>query len=357
MPKIAFQRQWSRALGRCLCVPIVAALPLAATAQDFLLGVDTNANRIVKLDPNSGAIVNGSFIVDANSTTTYDFQTLRAAVQVGEQIWVSDQSPNINAIYRFDLGGSFLGRIGGNVAGGGLSNVRGMRVIGNTVYVVNAGTANGAPGPAILQFDFAGNATGSFSTAVAGIGASPWDVVAYNGNLLVSDGTSRGLQLFSMSGTHLGAFTPTQINNIPQQMFVRANGNVLMSANGSTPTGSFGLYELGSNGSVLRQWTGTPGLGVRGVYELPDGRLLISEAGGASATRGLGTIDPSGPANSGNFSLIVGNWNGGWISPVTVVPEPGRWALMAAGLVLLLPRLRRAASLQSGPSSSPTHAA
>jgi hypothetical protein len=317
-------------------------LSLPAQAQDWLLAVDTAANRIVQLDASTGAILNGSFITDANSASTWDFQTPRAAIQVGEQIWVSDQSPGVNAIYRFDIGGAFLGRIGGNVADGGLSNVRGLRVVGSEVLVVNTGTTNGAPGPAIVRFDFAGNRLGSFSTVVsASVGNSPWDVMAFGDGLLISDGSSRGWQRYSLDGSHLGALN-SGINNIPQQMFQRANGNVLAAANGSTPTGSFGLYELdGTSGAVLRQWTGLPGLGVRGVFELGNGQFLISEAGGASATRGLGTVDPAGAQNTSNFSLIAGSWNGGWISPVTVVPEPAAAWLMAVGLGWLVLRRRR----------------
>lgn len=313
-----------------------------ALAQQVLLAVDTQGNRILQLSAQTGAVLNGSFIVDANNAATYDFQTPRAAIQVGNQIWVSDQSPSINAIYRFDLDGSYVGKIGGNVAGGGLSNVRGMRVIGDTVYVVNAGTANAAPGPALVRFDFSGNNLGSFATTAAGgtVGLSPWDVVSYNGRLLVSDGTSRGLQQYNMDGSYFGAFTPAQINNIPQQMFVRSNGNVLMSANGSQPLGSFGLYEVSTSGAVVASWTNTPGLGVRGVYELGNGQYLISEAGGASAIRGLGTIDPVGAQNTTNFSLIAGNFNGGWLS-VAVIPEPSAVLLMGGGLAFLLLCRRR----------------
>ncbi len=329
--------------ARCLSLSVLLALSAAAaSAQDFLLGVNTASNRIVTLDATNGSVLNGAFIVDANSATTYDFQTPRAAIQVGEQIWVSDQSPSINAIFRFDLSGAFLGRIGGNVPDGGLSNVRGMRVVGSEVLVVNAGNTNGAPGPAIVRFDFAGNRLGSFSTVASGgtVGNSPWDVMAFGDGLLISDGTSRGLQRYALDGSYLGALN-SGINNIPQQMFLRANGNLLMSANGSTPLGSFGLYEIdGGSGAVLRQWTNTPGLGVRGVYELGNGQFLISEAGGASAVRGLGTIDPAGAASTTNFTLVQGSWNGGWISPVTVVPEPATWVLMGAGATLLLARRR-----------------
>jgi PEP-CTERM motif len=313
----------------------------AAQAQQVLLGVDTRLNRIWQLSPSDGAVLNNAFIVDANSAATFDFQTPRAAIQVGGQIWVSDQSPNVNAIYRFDMAGNYVGKIGGNVAGGGLSNVRGMRLIGDTVYVANAGNTNGATGPSIVKLDMAGNLLGSFSTVAAGgtVGNSPWDVVVYNDKLLVSDGTSRALQFYNFDGSYAGAFTAA-INNIPQQMFVKGNGNVLMSANGSQPLGSFGLYELSPQGGVLKSWTNTPGLGVRGVYELGNGQYLISESGGGSPVRGLGTIDPNGVQNNTNFSLIAGNYSGGWLS-VAVVPEPATVLLFGAGLGLVM--LRRQA--------------
>jgi hypothetical protein len=312
----------------------------AAHAQQVLLGVDTRLNRIWQLSPTDGAVLNNAFIVDANNAATFDFQTPRAAIQVGSQVWVSDQSPSINAIYRFDLAtGGYLGKIGGNVAGGGLSNVRGMRFIDGVVYVANAGNTNGASGPSIVKIAPDGTLLGSFSTVVnASLGNSPWDVVAYDGKLLVSDGSSRALQFYGFDGSYLGAFTGA-INNIPQQMFVRANGNVLMSANGSQPTGSFGLYELSPLGQILKSWTNSPGLGVRGVYELANGQYLISEAGGASAVRGLGTIDPNGVQNNSNFSLIAGNVNGGWLS-VAVIPEPATALLFGAGLGVVMLRRR-----------------
>jgi hypothetical protein len=323
-----------------IAVSTAAALSSAAAhAQQVLLGVDSRGNRVFTASPFDGAILNPAFIVDANDPLTFDFVTPRAAIQVNNEIWVSDQSPSINAIFRFDLSGQYVGTIGG--AAGGLSNVRGMRFIDGTVYVANAGSTNGAPGAAIVRIAPDGSILGSFSTVAAGgtVGLQPWDVASYGGRLLVSDGTSRGLQLYNLDGSHHGAFA-SGINNIPQQIFVRENGNLLLAANGSQPLGSFGLYEIGTDGSVVAQWTGTPGLGVRGVYELGNGQYLINEAGGASLVRGYGTIDPLGTGDNTNYTLIQNLVNGGWIS-VAVIPEPGTWALMGAGVLLLGWRVRR----------------
>ena len=67
----------------------------------------------------------------------------------------------------------------------------------------------------VLFAQEAPNIIGSFSTVAAGgaVGNSPWDIALYNGRFLVSDGTSRGLQLYNTDGSYFGAFTTTQINN------------------------------------------------------------------------------------------------------------------------------------------------
>ena len=48
-------------------------------------------------------------IVDANNDETYNFSTPKEAIQVGNEIWVSDQIED--AVFIFDLAGNYLGGI------------------------------------------------------------------------------------------------------------------------------------------------------------------------------------------------------------------------------------------------------
>ncbi len=123
--RAAAQSSLQRALSAWMLAVLTLAAAPAAAQQSVLLAVDTRLNRVMTLSPFDGTVLNANFITDAGPSGLYDFQTPRAAIQVNNEIWVTDQGPNVNAIFRFDHDGGFLGRIGGNTAGGGLSNVRG----------------------------------------------------------------------------------------------------------------------------------------------------------------------------------------------------------------------------------------
>ncbi|HVS08827.1 MAG TPA: hypothetical protein VMS76_03060, partial [Planctomycetota bacterium] len=155
-----------------------AAALLCATAASahaqYMMVVDSTSDRVLLFDAHDGALVNASFIVDDPTSAQYNFQTPKDAIQVGDQVWVSDQLSD--AVYRFDLNGNFVGAISG-----GMDNIRGMELVGSTVYVTNAGTGNGAPGSALVRFDTNGNPLGSFPVV-----SSPFDVIGFQGDLLVS---------------------------------------------------------------------------------------------------------------------------------------------------------------------------
>jgi hypothetical protein len=144
----------------------------AGNPLGFLVVPDSTNDVIVTFDPFDGSLINSNYI-DLNQFDTTG--TPKHALQVGNEIWVSDQIRD--RIDRFSLAGGYLSTIGGNVAGGGLDNIRGMAVVGNEVWVTNAGTNNDAPGDSIVRIDSVTGAINGFSPT----SGSLFDVVNYQG--------------------------------------------------------------------------------------------------------------------------------------------------------------------------------
>jgi hypothetical protein len=141
---------------------------------------------------------------------------------VGNEIWVSEQVGD--RVSRWGADGSFLGQIGGG-ATGGLDNVRGMGVVGNTVYITNAGAANGAPGAAVVMVSTSGAAMGSFATGTTS--PSPFGVLAFQGGLLVTSSSANDdIHRYSLAGAPLGTFHNSTTLNFGQQMAIDAPGRV-----------------------------------------------------------------------------------------------------------------------------------
>ncbi|MEO0825509.1 MAG: PEP-CTERM sorting domain-containing protein [Cyanobacteria bacterium J06639_16] len=250
------------------------AIP-TAQAADFLMIPDSNSDRILLFDPFDGSLVNDNFIDGAGL-----FSTPLNAIQVNEEIWVSDQVAD--SIFRFDLSGGLI-----NTISGGLDNIRGMAFVGDTVYVSNAGTNNGAPGDGevVITFDTQGNNLGFFDTG------DPYDILAYNGDLLINDINSdanggEDIDRYDLNGNLLGTFHDSDgLTGIdfPQQMTQRANGNVLV-AGFSAPGG---IYEYDPDGNPVGFFDGNSGIafrGIRGVYELGNGNILWTGGDGVVST-------------------------------------------------------------------------
>ena len=252
----------------------LAAVP-AAKAADFLMIPDSNSDRILLFDSFDGSLVDDNFIDGAGL-----FSTPINAIQVNEEIWVSDQVAD--SIFRFDLGGTLLSTINN-----GLDNIRGMALVGDTVYVANAGTENGAPGDGevVITFDTQGNNLGFFDTG------DPYDILEYNGELLINDINSEAtggedIDRYDLDGNFLGTFHESDGEtgiDFPQQMTQRANGNLLV-AGFSAPAG---IYEYDANGNQVGVFDGDDGIafrGIRGVYELGNGNILWTGGDGVVST-------------------------------------------------------------------------
>lgn len=289
-----------------LLVLALGASVSALQAQTYVMGVASTNDAVHLFDANNGSLVQAGFI----DLLAVGASTPIHAMQVGQQIWVSDQLTD--SIFRFDLSGSHLGTIGNS----GLDNIKGMEVVGNSVWVTNAGSNNGAPGDSIVFIDAASySITGSVAT-----NGSLFDLMHFNGQIMGSNITQENLELYDLSGNLVGTFHDSDgINGIdfPEQLARRANGNVLV-AGFSPPSGVYEYDQLGNDLGIVAGLDA----GARGVIELGNGSIMW--------TNGAGFWVGS--------DLVFDGGSGRYLSLLTV-PTPG--ALGVLGVVGLVGVRRR----------------
>lgn len=298
------------ALRRAAAALALLALPLAAQAQVLAMPDSTN-NRMVLFSPFDGSVLNANYFALAGGTPIH-------AIEVGNEIWVSEQIGD--RISRWGLDGTPLGQIGGGSTGG-LDNLRGMALAGATVYVSNSGTANGAPGGALVMFGTDGTPMGSFATPNA---SSPFAVLPLAGGLLVaSSNANDDVHRYSLGGSSLGTFHNSTALNFAQQMAVAGNGDILVAGFSSN-----NVVRLdAASGALLGSFSAS---GARGVAQLGNGNILWTSGTGAFVYDvGLGA------------STQVYTGGGRHLGLISAIPEPGTWALWVAGLAGLAAWQRR----------------
>ena len=276
----------------------LAALGLGASASaQSLMVVESTNDNVMLFDAFDGSLTSTNFI----DLTVAGASTPIEALQVGSEIWVTDQVAD--KLMRFSLDGTtYLGDVTGT-----FDNIRGFEVANGQVFVSNSGTGNGAPGDAVVVLDTAGNITGSF---VAG---DPFDVLDYNGQLMVANIAGEDLDLHQYDGTFVLKFHDSDgVTGIdfPEQVSLGVGGNVL-AAGFSTPSG---IYEYDSTGAQVNYYdTGAIGgnTGLRGVWPLGNGNILYTNGSGVHI------LDPVGMTST----TIVAGVSGRFISQISA--EPG----------------------------------
>ncbi len=288
-------------LGLIGCLAFVGGS--AANAQ-FLMMPDSTNNRLVLFDPNNGSLVNSNFFSLAGGTPIH-------AMQVGSEIWVSEQVGD--RVSRWSMGGASLGAITGQ-----MDNVRGMIQVGNTVYVCNDGTGNGAPGPSLRMFDTAGNNLGFFVTPAS---SGPFGLLDSQGGLLVSsDAANDDIHQYTLAGASVGTFHNSATLNFAEQMDYDPAGNILVAAFTSNM-----VFTLNFNtGAIVSSFAAS---GARGVYQLGNGNVMWTNGSGAHVY----------DINTG-ISTQVYTGGGRFIDFVNI-PAPGSIALL--GIAGLIRRRRR----------------
>ncbi|MEM8828062.1 MAG: hypothetical protein AAGE96_01735 [Cyanobacteria bacterium P01_G01_bin.19] len=269
----------------------IQVTPTETIAGSFVMIPDSVRDRILLFDANDGSLVDDNFIDGSDETGLGIFTTPLNAIQVDDEIWVSDQVAD--SIFRFDLQGNYINRVDDSDFDGdtdGLDNIRGIEFVDGLVYVSNSGDGNDAPGDGevVVVFDTEGNNLGFFDTG------DPFDIKAYNGELLITDVNrdsdgGEDIDRYSINGvdsTFLGTFVESDGEtgiDFPQQITLReSNGNVLVG--GFSRPG--GIYEYDSQGNQVDFFDAEDGFAniVRAAYELGNGKIIWSGGDGVIVT-------------------------------------------------------------------------
>ena len=237
-------------------------------AQNYILGVSSGSNNksIYLIDATDGTILDSSFI-NLNSQSP---GTLKDVLQVGEQLWITDQTGD--KIFIYDIYGNYLSEIAT-----GLDNIRGLELVNREVWVTNDGSANGATADAIMRYSL----TGSFLGYYLSSNTSLFDLVdAGSGMVYVSGLTNQGIHKINYYGNSIGNLVGPDVFRNLQQINLTSSRDLLAAVfqNHASSGNAAGVYKISTaDGSILNRW---PATGMRGVIELANGDILYSNDSG-----------------------------------------------------------------------------
>jgi hypothetical protein len=237
----------------------IVALPGVASAQ-IVVTPNATTNTLLGFSPVDGSLITNDVIAVADTTNV-------SAIAVNLEIWVSEQLGD--RVVRYDHGGNILGVIGPTFAGIGFDNIRGLTLIGSTVYVTNSGTANGAPGNAVIAFDTAGVYQFHFATAAA---PSPFSIMAWQGDMLVTGSSNDDVHRYTLTGTPVGTFHNSTLS-FTHQLAPASDGNVWCGVF----TTNVVVKLDATTGAQLSSF---PASGARGVFELQNGNVMWTNSSG-----------------------------------------------------------------------------
>jgi len=242
---------------------LASALSSPAAAGDLLV-TQITPSRVIKVDGNTGAILDSNYI-DIGNLVGFGsgFHETRDGVNTANgEIWISDSTAQ--AVYRFTSDGTtYLGSLPTGSCGG-------LEIANNTLWDTESG---GAAGQAAVQYDMT-----SFNMLNSVGLTSPKDAYLYNGALLVSQFNGTIMSIDPSSGALNGTFANPGATLY--QMRRLASGNLLVARWGPP-----GLFEISPTGTLLATLPFSVGQ-PEGVAELGNGNYLVS------TQQGLYSYDP-----------------------------------------------------------------
>lgn len=280
---------------------IVALLTGACTgacAQDVLLIPDSNSDRVWAFSAADGSLIDDAFIADpgtVNGINVFD-RPIEVLIAGDGSLLVTDQFADV--VSRFNPDGSFVDvfSLGGVRDTNIMNNIRGGHVLtggdgAGDVLVTNSGAFNDLavsqknvkrldPVDGTEKKDFAFNRYGGIR--------GPFDVIEYNGEVLVADEGQDKIVRYTLDGKFNERFTSSFVVpqlDFPQQMAIAGNGNLLVCSfsNGV-------ILEFDSNANLVGQYDpGTLDL-YRGIAELDNGNLLVSTTTGVFEVTRTGIV-------------------------------------------------------------------
>ncbi|MGD1320150.1 T9SS type A sorting domain-containing protein [Chryseobacterium sp. 2R14A] len=254
--------------------------------QSAILAVNSQSKTILHLSATDGSVINANFINLSTLTTN----PIIGITQVQDKIWITNQGA-FGEIYIYNLDGTYSSTIPSST---GLSNIRGLNVVNNEVWVT-VGGGNGLPANTIKRFDFAGNPLGNHPTLLL-----PFDVRDSGaGSAFIGSFFNEGIQIMSYNGVITGNLVGSGVLNGIQQISKIQNGNLLVAvtSNSVNSGNNAGIYIISPiNGAIITKWNA---LIASGVIQSDNGNYIYTSG---STIRSLDTV-------TGTSSTIISGGN------------------------------------------------
>ncbi len=264
---------------------VLAVLGLSAGAAQgqYLMVPESQTDTIWLFDPQNGSLVTQQW-ADMSFLGLPGDVLPQQALQVGREIWVTDQAADTIAIFRVSKNTPELLTTISGATTGGLDNIRGISIHNNQLYV----TSNNL---GVWRYSLDGTGATQFINNTL----SSWDIHFRANDILVTDSTGNDIRRYDFNGAYLGDFynSPGSPDiNFPQQ--ITADGTDILVAGFSLT--NTGIYRFDANGNKIGFLP--INTGVRSTYRLGNGNILWTGGTRVGITMSTRTPAPTSSTNS-----------------------------------------------------------